>query len=72
LSRTFKQETGSTVMDYIITRRVDKAKELLHDPAMSIKRAAESVGYSDLTYFHRVFKKITGMTPGQVKHEQQG
>jgi two-component system response regulator YesN len=67
LSRTFKQETGSTVMDYIITKKMEKAKQLLQDPSVSIKSAAEAVGYSDLTYFHRIFKKITGMTPAQVR-----
>ncbi|MEK8130046.1 helix-turn-helix domain-containing protein [Paenibacillus filicis] len=72
LSRTFKQEIGSTVMDYIITLRMEKAKQLLHDPMVSIKNAAEAVGYSDLTYFHRIFKKITGLTPGQVRQDISG
>ncbi|MBO7745064.1 helix-turn-helix domain-containing protein [Paenibacillus sp. MWE-103] len=68
LSRTFRQATGSTVMDYIITRRVEEANRLLQASA-SIKSAAEAVGYSDLTYFHRIFKKITGMTPAQARRE---
>jgi two-component system response regulator YesN len=54
-------------MDYIITRRIEKAKQLLQDPSISIKNAAEEVGYSDLNYFHRIFKKVTGMTPAQVR-----
>jgi len=71
LSRTFKQEFGFTVMDYIITIRVEKAKQLLQDPATSIKSAAEAVGYADLTYFHRIFKKVTGLTPGQIRNDSQ-
>ncbi|WP_079410185.1 response regulator transcription factor [Paenibacillus ferrarius] len=67
LSRTFKQETGSTVMDYIIFKRMEKAKLLLQDPSVSIKSAAEAVGYSDLNYFHRIFKKMTGNTPAQLR-----
>lgn len=67
LSRTFKHEIGSTVMDYVITKRMEKAKQLLQDPSVSIKGAAEAVGYSDLTYFYRIFKKVTGMTPAQVR-----
>ncbi|MBB6671547.1 response regulator transcription factor [Cohnella nanjingensis] len=67
LSRTFKQETGSTVMDYIIARRMAKAKELLTQGAASIKSAAEAVGYADPTYFHRIFKKVMGMTPAQAR-----
>ncbi|WP_088831596.1 response regulator transcription factor [Paenibacillus tyrfis] len=71
LSRTFKQETGSTVVDYIISKRMEKAKQLLLDPANSIKSAAEAVGYSDITYFHRLFKKVTGITPNQVRQDIQ-
>ena len=71
LSRTFKQEFDSTVMDYIITKRIDKAKHLLQDPSVSIKYAAEEVGYMDLTYFHRIFKKITGITPAQVREDDR-
>ncbi|NBD25679.1 response regulator transcription factor [Paenibacillus glycinis] len=68
LSRTFKGVTGTTVMDYIIARRVEEANRLLQASA-SIKSAAEAVGYSDLTYFHRIFKKITGITPAQARRE---
>ncbi|WP_261300588.1 response regulator transcription factor [Paenibacillus andongensis] len=71
LSRTFKQEIGSTVMDHIITLRVEKARQLLQNPTTSIKSAAEAVGYSDLTYFHRIFKKITGLTPGQIRNDSR-
>ncbi|ACT02358.1 helix-turn-helix domain-containing protein [Paenibacillus sp. JDR-2] len=68
LSRTFKQATGSTVMDYIVTKRVEEANRLLQS-SVSIKNAAEAVGYSDLTYFHRIFKKVTGITPAQARKE---
>jgi two-component system, response regulator YesN len=71
LSRTFKQEIGSTVMDYIIMKRMEKAKQLLQDPNLQIKTVAEAVGYTDLNYFFRIFKKITGVTPSQIRHELQ-
>jgi two-component system response regulator YesN len=69
LSRTFKQEVGVSVMDYLIAKRIEKARQLLQDSSVSIKSAAEAVGYSDLTYFHRIFKKITGMTPSQIRKD---
>lgn len=69
LSRTFKQEVGVTVMDYLITKRIEKAYQLLQESSVSIKSAAEAVGYSDLTYFHRIFKKMTGMTPSQIRQD---
>jgi two-component system response regulator YesN len=69
LSRTFKQETGFTVMDYIIMKRMEKARELLQDPNVQIKTVAEAVGYSDLNYFFRIFKKVTGVTPTQLRQD---
>lgn len=69
LSRTFKQEVGVTVMDYLVTKRIEKAHQLLQDSSVSIKSAAEAVGYSDLTYFHRIFKKMTGLTPSQIRQD---
>ncbi|MBA2936838.1 helix-turn-helix domain-containing protein [Paenibacillus sp. CGMCC 1.16610] len=71
LSRVFKQEVGVTVMDYLIAKRMEKALELLQDASVSIKSAAEAVGYSDLTYFHRIFKKMTGMTPSQMRQDDE-
>ncbi|WP_397356781.1 helix-turn-helix domain-containing protein [Paenibacillus sp. N3.4] len=44
-----------------------KRASFLKDPSVSIKSAAETVGYSDLTYFYRIFKKMTGMTPSQIR-----
>ncbi|GGI46671.1 hypothetical protein GCM10008018_18260 [Paenibacillus marchantiophytorum] len=67
LSRTFKQEVGLTVMDYLVSKRIEKACELLQDPSVLIKNAAKAVGYSDITYFYRIFKKITGVTPIQFR-----
>ncbi|MBB6731468.1 response regulator transcription factor [Cohnella zeiphila] len=72
LARTFKQETGTTVMDYVIARRIEEALRLLRRSGASIKGAAEAVGYTDLTYFHRIFKKVTGMTPAQARESEAG
>jgi len=66
LSRTFKQTTGENVSDYIVRRRVEKAKALLAD-GVAIKHAARAVGYPELAYFHRIFKKETGVTPGEFR-----
>ncbi|WP_372663215.1 response regulator [Cohnella sp.] len=67
LSRAFKLTTGENITDYIIRKRMDKAKELLSIPDMSIKHAAQMAGYPELAYFHRVFKKHVGVTPGEYK-----
>ncbi|MDQ8737294.1 response regulator [Paenibacillus sp. LHD-38] len=67
LSRTFKAAAGENLTEYIIRKRMEKARELLLLPHVSIKEAARLTGYSELPYFHRVFKKHFGVTPGDMK-----
>lgn len=67
MSRQFKAETGQSLIDYVIGVRIAKAGHLLRATDMSIREAAASVGYADVSYFIRVFKKQTGLTPKQYK-----
>jgi len=67
LSRAFKMTTGENLTEYIIRRRMERAKELLGQPHISIKEAALMCGYTELAYFHRVFKKQFGITPGEMQ-----
>ena len=46
---------------------MEKAKQLLSWSAKSITEIATEVGYNDFTYFNRVFKELTGQTPGGYK-----
>ncbi|MDO4492112.1 MAG: response regulator [Lachnospiraceae bacterium] len=66
-SKLFKQETGSTFMEYLTGLRIEKAKQLLKDPELSIKEIGISVGYSDPNYFSRIFKKVQGETPTEYR-----
>lgn len=63
LSRTFLQETKQTVVNYINQMRIEEAKRYLLAGTMPITDIALMVGYNDLNYFGRVFKKITSQTP---------
>ncbi|MEH7415988.1 AraC family transcriptional regulator [Neobacillus drentensis] len=65
LSRKFKQDTGLTIIDYVNQKRVEEAKLHLQAGSTTITDIALMVGYSDLNYFTRVFKKFTGQTPSQ-------
>lgn len=65
LSRKFKSETGMTIVDYINRRRVEESKLYLETGSASITEVALMVGYSDLNYFGRVFRKVTGMSPSE-------
>ncbi len=71
LSKQFKQQTGYSPIDYLIRVRLDKAKALLMRTEASLQAIAEGVGYSDLSYFIRAFKKHTGVTPGQFKEQAE-
>ncbi|MCY9694671.1 response regulator [Paenibacillus alginolyticus] len=63
----FKQETGETINEYMTKVRVDKAKELLKDPANKFYEVCYAVGYSDPSYFSKIFKKHTGHTPSSFR-----
>lgn len=65
LSRKFKIDTGMTVIDYINQKRVEEAKLYLERGNTSITEIALMVGFNDLNYFGRVFKKITSLTPSE-------
>ncbi|WP_139997567.1 response regulator transcription factor [Paenibacillus paridis] len=71
LSRTFKAAVGENLTEYIIRKRMEKAGELLRQPHISIKEVAQLTGYPELPYFHRVFKKHFGVTPGEVRRAGQ-
>ena len=63
----FKKETGQNLSTYINQIRIEKAKQLLLNPANSNKDIYAMVGYSNQQYFTRVFKKTTGMTTSEYK-----
>ncbi|ARK29793.1 helix-turn-helix transcriptional regulator [Halalkalibacter krulwichiae] len=70
LSRKFKQETSYTLSGYHQMLRLNKAKHLLKNENLSIEDISWVVGYEDSSYFARVFKKETGMTPSQFREEE--
>lgn len=59
----FKQHTGASPSEYIITHRISEACRLLNQTDMSISAVAVDVGYHDQYYFSRIFKKKVGMPP---------
>lgn len=67
LAASFKKEVGLSVIDYITKKRISLAKEMLEQTNLQILQIAYYIGYNDLSYFSRVFKKQTGMTPTEYK-----
>ena len=67
LSKLFKEETGISFTQYLNEIRINRSKELLQNTKMSIVEVALFVGYEDQSYFTKVFKKITGITPKKYR-----
>lgn len=63
LSRSFKDNTGYTVIGFLNKIKIDKAKELISEGNKKVKEVAKEVGFYDEFYFSRIFKKIEGMSP---------
>lgn len=67
LSRLYKQETGIGLLEYITEMRISKAKELLLQSSLKIHEISSAVGLISSTYFARIFRKATQMTPQEYR-----
>lgn len=68
LSKLLNRETGRKYSDLLNGFRIEKAKEYLSDPSMTIADIAEKVGFADLTNFSRVFRRQTGMSAHEYRN----
>jgi YesN/AraC family two-component response regulator len=67
LSHRFHEVLGVTFRDYLLGVRLERAKALLAAGHVSITEVAQSVGFSDLPRFDKVFKRSTGLTPSAYR-----
>ena len=67
LSAKFKQETGVTLTDYILTEKTEEAKRLLRYSDKSLSSISAYLGFSSHGHFARVFKKYSGLTPSEYR-----
>ncbi len=67
-SRIFRRETGKSLARYVQEKRIEKAKKLL-EGELSVKNAALQAGYSNFSYFSKVFRELTGMTPAEYRQK---
>lgn len=63
LSSRFHEETGKTVSDFILEKRIKMACKLLRTTHLSVQDVAISVGIGDASYFSKQFRKIMGVSP---------
>jgi two-component system response regulator YesN len=67
MGQIFKKVTDKNIAHYINTRRIEAAKQLLVETDSKVIDIAFHVGFDNLTYFYRQFKKLTGETPTDFK-----
>lgn len=65
--REFKAAFGVTFLEYLGEHRIEQAKRLLGNPSMSVSDVAVAVGFSDPSYFSRVFRKQEGVAPSEYR-----
>ncbi len=65
--RLFKKELGTTPLQYINLKKIEKAQLLLITEELAVKEIAFQLAFEDYSYFNRLFKKITGVTPQEYR-----
>jgi len=68
-SQKFKKIQGITVSQYLLTRRIDRAKALLSTSVLSIAEVGSSVGIPDPQYFNKQFRRATGQSPTTFRQQ---
>lgn len=67
LSTLYKEKTGNSLVEYITMVKVERAKILFKNAETKNYQVANQLGYKDVEYFSKVFKKYTGITPSEFK-----
>jgi len=71
LNQLFRKHLGISIFKMLENIRMEAARNILQTRALSIKYTANEVGYTDETYFSKVFKKHTGSSPAQYRRKRQ-
>jgi len=69
-SKIFKEEMKISFKNYLNSLRIDKSKVLLSNSDIQLIEIAGMVGYEDQSYFSKVFKKLTGISPGKYRERR--
>ncbi len=67
LSESFKQKTGISLVEYLTKVKIEKAKKLLIEGNLKTYEIGSRLGYKDIEYFSKLFKKYTGITPTKFR-----
>lgn len=69
LSKIFKEAYGTTVNNYLISKRITRAKQLLRFTDMTVDEVGVTVGMGDANYFSRMFRKVEGISPREYRKQ---
>lgn len=69
LCNVFKTTTGHTIQNYVKLLRISKATDLICNSHRSLSEIAFRVGFKDIHHFNRVYKMVTGQTPGAIRSQ---
>lgn len=67
LKRRFKAATGSSLIKYLQNLRIEAAKRLLESQDIPVEEVSAEVGYLDTSFFRRLFKRLTGLSPSNYR-----
>ena len=69
LSKIFKETYGTTVNNYLISKRITRAKQLLRFTDMTVEEIGVAIGMGDANYFSRMFRKVEGSSPSEYRKQ---
>lgn len=71
-SHKFKQETGCSVTDFILDKKIEQAKLMLSGTGESIQSISDQLSFVNRSYFYSCFKKVTGLSPSEYRNQRSG
>jgi AraC family transcriptional regulator len=66
-ARAFKQSTGETPHQFVLRRRIERAKEFLTNPQATVLEASVRTGFVDQSHFSKVFRRVVGIAPSDYR-----
>lgn len=71
-AHAFRATTGRTPHQYVLARRIEKAKDLLRDPSRTVLDVSLECGFADASHFARAFRQLEGISPRNYRALEQG
>ena len=71
-ARAFTQSFGVPPHHYHMARRIDRARSLLQEPALSVTQIGLQIGFRETSSFTRAFRRFTGLTPTEYRRHREG